>query len=141
MPKHMLDDSENKYMEFSDITLKNPLSSVKRTDKKNDTLIIPDNLLPIISRFFEAEDVEYKIIENPALYPADKLKAGLKSYEDCSPTFKHEEPVLFISAFDAVALFEWSKQLFGEHKDPSYQQYLDDQIKACEEYYQKYEAE
>lgn len=141
MPKHMLDDSENKYMEFSDITLKNPLSSVKRTDKKNDTLIIPDNLLPIISRFFEAEDIEYKIIENPALYPADKLKAGLKAYEDCSPTFKHAEPVLFISAFDAAALFEWSKQLFGETIDPSYQAYLDDRRKEDEEYYQKYEAE
>lgn len=141
MAKHMLDDSENKYMEFKDIKLKKPLNSVKRTEKKNDTLIIPDNLLPIISRFFEAEDVEYKIIENPALYPADKLKAGLKAYEDCSPTFKHEEPVLFISAFDAAALFEWSKQLFGEHKDPSYQQYLDDRRKEDEEYYQKYEAE
>ena len=141
MAKHMLDDSENKYMEFKDITLKKPLNSVKRTDKKNDTLIIPDNLLPIISRFFEAEDVEYKTIENPALYPADKLKAGLKAYEDCSPTFKHEEPVLFITPFDAEALFEWSKQLFGETIDPSYQAYLDDQSKQSEEYYQKYEAE
>ena len=141
MAKHMLDDSENKYMEFKDIKLKNPLSNVKRTDKKNDTLIIPDNLLPIISRFFEAEDVEYKTIENPALYPADKLKAGLKAYENCSPTFMYEEPVLFITPFDAAALFEWSKQLFGETIDPSYQAYLDDQMKASEEYYQKYEAE
>lgn len=141
MSKHMLEDPNDNYMSFEDITLKNPLSSVKRTEKKNDTLVIPDNLLPIISRFFEAEDVEYKTIENPALYPADKLKAGLKAYEDCSPTFKHEEPVLFISAFDAAALFEWSKQLFGEHKDPSYQQYLDDQRKASEDYYQRYEAE
>lgn len=141
MSKHMLEDPNDNYMSFEDITLKNPLSSVKRTEKKNDTLVIPDNLLPIISRFFEAEDVEYKTIENPALYPADKLKAGLKAYEDCSPTFKHEEPVLFISAFDAAALFEWSKQLFGKTIDPSYQQYLDDQSKQSEEYYQKYEAE
>lgn len=141
MPKHMLEDPEDNYMEFKDIKLKNPLSSVKRTEKKNDTLIIPDNLLPIISRFFEAEDVEYKIIENPALYPADKLKAGLKAYEDCSPTFKHEEPVLFITPFDAEALFEWSKQLFGETIDPSYQAYLDDRRRESEEYYQKYEAE
>lgn len=141
MAKHMLEDPNDNYMEFKDITLKKPLKSVKRTEKKNDTLIIPDNLLPIISRFFEAEDVEYKIIENPALYPADKLKAGLKAYEDCSPTFKHEEPVLFITPFDAAALFEWSKQLFGRNIDTSYQQYLDDQMKASEEYYQKYEAE
>lgn len=141
MSKHMLEDPNDNYMSFEDITLKNPLSSVKRTKKQNDTLIIPDNLLPIISRFFEVEDVKYKTIENPALYPADKLKAGLKAYEDCSPTFLYEEPVLFISQFDAAALFEWSKQLFGENIDPSYQQYLDDQIKASEEYYQKYEAE
>lgn len=141
MSKHMLEDPNDNYMSFEDITLKTPLSSVKRTDKKNDTLIIPDNLLPIISRFFEAEDVEYKIIENPALYPADKLKAGLKAYEDCSPTFKHEEPVLFITPFDAEALFEWSKQLFGETIDPSYQAYLDDRRRESEEYYQKYEAE
>lgn len=141
MSKHMLEDPNDNYMSYEDITLKTPLSSVKRTDKKNDTLIIPDNLLPIISRFFEAEDVEYKIIENPALYPADKLKAGLKAYEDCSPTFKHEEPVLFITPFDAEALFEWSKQLFGETIDPSYQAYLDDRRRESEEYYQKYEAE
>ena len=141
MSKHMLEDPNDNYMSFEDITLKNPLSSVKRTEKKNDTLVIPDNLLPIISRFFEAEDVEYKIIENPALYSADKLKAGLKAYEDCSPTFKHEEPVLFISAFDAAALFEWSKQLFGKTIDPSYQAYLDDRRRESEEYYQKYEAE
>ena len=141
MSKHMLEDPNDNYMSFEDITLKTPLSSVKRTDKKNDTLVIPDNLLPIISRFFESEDVEYKIIENPALYPADKLKAGLKAYEDCSPTFLYEEPVLFITPFDAAALFEWSKQLFGKTIDPSYQQYLDDQRKASEEYYQKYEAE
>lgn len=87
MAEHMLADTEHNYMEFKNIALKKPLNSVKRTDKKNDTLVIPDNLLPIISRFFEAEDIEYKTIENPALYPADKLKAGLKAYEDCSPTF------------------------------------------------------
>ena len=141
MAKHMLEDPNDNYMSFEDITLKTPLSSVKRTEKKNDTLIIPDNLLPIISRFFEAEGISYHIIENPALYPADKIKAGLKAYEDCSPTFKHEEPVLFITPFDAAALFEWSKQLFGETIDPSYQQYLDDQSKQSEEYYQKYEAQ
>ena len=141
MSKHMLEDPNDNYMSFEDITLKTPLSSVKRTKKQNDTLIIPDNLLPIISRFFEAEDVEYKTIENPALYPADKLKAGLKAYEDCSPTFKHEEPVLFITPFDAAALFEWSKQLFGRNIDPSYQKYLDDRRRESEEYYQKYEAE
>lgn len=141
MSKHMLEDPDNKYMEFKDIKLKNPLLNVKRTNKKNDTLIIPDNLLPIISRFFEAENISYQIIENPALYPADKLKSGLKAYEDCSPVFLYEEPVLFISPFDANALFEWSKQLFGENIDPSYQAYLDDQRRASEDYYWKYVAE
>lgn len=141
MSKHMLEDPDNKYMEFKDIKLKNPLLNVKRTNKKNDTLIIPDNLLPIISRFFETEDIEYNAIENPALYPADKLKSGLQAYEECSPAFKYAEPVLFVSPFAANALFEWSKQLFGEHKDPSYQQYLDDQRRASEDYYWKYVAE
>ena len=141
MSKHMLEDPNDNYMSFEDITLKTPLSNVKRTEKTNDTLVIPDNLLPIISRFFEAEDIEYKTIENPALYPANKLRAGLKAYEDCSPTFLYEEPILFITPFDAAALFEWSKQLFGKTIDPSYQQYLDDQSKQSEEYYQKYEAE
>lgn len=141
MSKHMLEDPNDNYMTFEEIQLKTPLLNVKRTNKKNDTLIIPDNLLPIISRFFEAENISYQIIENPALYPADKLKLGLKAYEDCSPVFLYEEPVLFISPFDANALFEWSKQLFGEHKDPSYQQYLDDQARQSEDYYWKYEAE
>lgn len=137
----MLTDTEHNYMEFKDIALKKPLNSVKRTKKQNDTLVIPDNLLPIISRSFETEDVEYSTIENPSLYPADKIRTGLKNYEDCSPVFLYEEPVLFITPFDAAALFEWSKQPFGETIDPSYQPYLADQAKQSEDYYQKYEAE
>lgn len=34
MSKHMLEDPNDNYMSFKDITLKTPLSSVKRTEKK-----------------------------------------------------------------------------------------------------------
>lgn len=141
MSKHMLEDPNDNYMTFEEIQLKMPLKSVKQADDKNSTLVIPENFVNIITRFFDVEDIAYTIVEDPVPYPKEKLASGLKAYEDCSPVFKHEEPVLLITPFDPESLFTWSKQLFGEHKDPSYQQYLDDQRRASEDYYWKYVAE
>lgn len=133
--------ADKKYMDFSDVKLQQPLSSVKRTEKTNDTLIIPENFLNTMQRFFNAEGIEYKTIKNPALYPKDKLQAALDRFTELNSAFAFEEPVLFISPFDAEALFEWSKQLHGDTIDPSYRQYLDDQRAESEEYYWKYIAE
>lgn len=134
--------SETKqYMRFADIKLKQPLSSVKRTEKTNDTLIIPANFLNTMERFFDAEGIEYKTIENPALYPQDEIQAALDRFTEHDGVFIMEEPVLFISPFDAEALFEWTKQLYGETIDPSYQQYIDDQRVESEAYYEENEAE
>lgn len=133
--------ADKKYMTFNDIKLQQPLSSVKRTDKTNDTLIIPANFLTTLERFFDAEKIEYTTIENPSLYPQDKIQAGLDRFIECDNIFNLEDPVLFISPFDADALFDWAKQLYGESMDPSYRQYLDDQRAESEEYYYKYIAE
>ena len=133
--------ADKKYMTFNDIKLQQPLISVKRTDKTNDTLIIPENFLATLERFFDAEKIEYKTIENPSLYPKDKIQEGLDRFTQLDHVFALEEPVLFISPFDSNALFEWAKQLYGESMDPSYRQYLDDQRTASEEYYYKYIAE
>lgn len=133
--------ADKKYMDFSDIKLHQPLSSVKRTEKPNDTLIIPENFLTTLERFFDSEGIEYKTIENPSLYPKDKIQAGLDRFTEIDHVFIMEDPVLFINPFDADALFDWTKQLYGESMDPSYRKYLDDQRAESEEYYQKYEAE
>ena len=133
--------ADKKYMDFSDVKRQQPLSSVKRTEKTNDTLIIPANFLTTMERFFDAEEIKYSTIENPSLYPKDKLQAALDRFTEINPAFVLEEPVLFISPFDAEALFEWSKQLHGDTIDPSYRKYLDDQRAESEEYYWKYIAE
>lgn len=133
--------ADKRYMTFNDIKLQQPLSSVKRTEKTNDTLIIPANFLTTMERFFDAEEIKYSTIENPALYPKDKLQAALDRFTQLDHVFALEEPVLFISPFDAGALFDWAKQLYGKSMDPSYRQYLDDQRAESEEYYYKYIAE
>lgn len=56
-------EEDKKYMKFSDIKLKQPLSDVKRTNKTNDTLVIPENFLNTIAQFFEAANIRYEAIE------------------------------------------------------------------------------
>ena len=131
-------EEDKKYMAFTDVRLKQPLSDVKRTNKTNDTLVIPENFLNTITRFFEAANIEYQAIENPKFYPKDKLHAGLQRFEAENEYFEYEDPVLFVTQYDADALFEWAKQLYGETMDASYRKYLDDRHRQGEEYYEKY---
>lgn len=84
--------ADKKYMDFDDIKLQQPLSSVKRTDKTNDTLIIPANFLTTLERFFDAEGIEYKTIENPSLYPQDKIQAELDRFTQLDHVFVMEDP-------------------------------------------------
>lgn len=130
-------ESDKKYMTLKDVKLKQPLTEVKLADNKKDTLVIPENFENIICRFFEAAGIKYETIRNPKLYPKEKLRAGLQRFEVESEYFEYEDPVLFISQFDANALFDWTKQLYGNTIDDSYQQYLDDQHRQGEEYYEQ----
>ena len=130
-------ESDKKYMTLKDVNLKQPLTEVKLADNKKDTLVIPENFENIICRFFEAAGIKYETIRNPKLYPKEKLRAGLQRFEVESEYFEYEDPVLFISQFDANALFDWTKQLYGDTVDESYQQYLDDQHRQGEEYYEQ----
>lgn len=57
--------ANKKYMTFADIRLKQPLSEVKRTESGNSTLIVPENIIDSILEFFDTENIEYNIIENP----------------------------------------------------------------------------
>ncbi len=128
--------ADKKYMTFDDVKLKQPLSEVKRSESGNTTLIIPANIRHDILPFFEQENINYELIEEPALYPQEKLDAGIERYEETDPgSFRGEEPMLLITQFDADALFEWTKQLYGETIDPSYDQYLEDRRKKADEYY------
>ena len=130
-------ESDKKYMTLKDVKLKQPLSEVKLAANKKDTLVIPENFENIICRFFEAAGIKYETIRNPKLYPKEKLRAGLQRFEVESEYFEYEDPVLFISQFDANALFDWTKQLYGDTVDESYQQYLDDQHRQGQEYYKQ----
>ena len=130
-------ESDKKYMTLKDVKLKQPLSEVKLAANKKDTLVIPENFENTICRFFEAAGIKYETIENPKLYPQEKLRAGLQRFENESQYFEYEDPVLFISKFDSDALFDWTKQLYGDTVDESYQQYLDDQHRQGEEYYEQ----
>lgn len=130
-------ESDKKYMTLKDVKLKQPLTEVKLADNKKDTLIIPENFENTICRFFEAAGIKYETIRNPKLYPKEKLRAGLQRFEAESEYFEYEDPVLFISQFDADALFMWAKQLYGDTVDESYQQYLDDQHRQGQEYYKQ----
>jgi len=130
-------ESDKKYMTLKDVKLKQPLSEVKLAANKKDTLVIPENFENIICRFFEAAGIKYETIRNPKLYPKEKLRAGLQRFEVENEYFEHEDPVLFISQFDADALFMWAKQLYGDTVDESYQQYLDDQHRQGQEYYKQ----
>ena len=130
-------ESDKKYMTLKDVKLKQPLTEVKLADNKKDTLVIPENFENIICRFFEAAGIKYETIRNPKLYPKEKLRAGLQRFEVESEYFEYEDPVLFISQFDANALFDWTKQLYGDTVDESYQQYLDDQHRQGQEYYKQ----
>lgn len=130
--------ADKKYMTFDDVKLKQPLSEVKRSESGNTTLIIPANIRHDILPFFEQENINYELIKEPVLYPQEKLDAGIERYEETSPgDFKGEEPVLLITQFDIDALFEWTKQLYGETIDTSYAQYLDDRSAEADEYYRK----
>ncbi len=130
-------ESDKKYMTLKDVKLKQPLTEVKLADNKKDTLVIPENFENIICRFFEAAGIKYETIRNPKLYPKEKLRAGLQRFEVENEYFEYEDPVLFISQFDADALFMWAKQLYGDTVDESYQQYLDDQHRQGQEYYKQ----
>lgn len=130
-------ESDKKYMTLKDVKLKQPLTKVKLADNKKDTLIIPENFENTICRFFEAAGIKYETIRNPKLYPKEKLRAGLQRFEVENEYFEYEDPVLFISQFDADALFDWTKQLYGDTVDESYQQYLDDQHRQGQEYYKQ----
>ena len=61
----------------------------------------------------------------------------MQRFENESEYFEYEDPVLLITQFDADALFEWAKLLYGDTVDESYQQYLDDQHLQGEEYYEQ----
>ncbi len=61
----------------------------------------------------------------------------MQRFENESEYFEYEDPVLLITQFDADALFEWAKLLYGDTVDESYQQYLDDRHLQGEEYYEQ----
>ena len=128
--------ADKKYMTLDDVKLKQPLTEVKRSQSGNTTLIIPANIRHDIIKFFDNENVDYELIEEPVLYPQEKLDAGIERYEATSPgDFEDEEPVLLITQFDVDSLFEWTQQLYGKTIDKSYEKYLDDRSEKADEYY------
>lgn len=132
--------TDKKYMSFSDIKLATPLASVKRSENGNSTLIVPDMLVEEMTRFMDLDKIKYYTILNPALCPKEEIKAGMQRYSDIALHLELCDPVLVISPFDRDALFEWSKQLFGDTKDPSLKAYYASINKMGEDcYFNDYE--
>ena len=126
---------EKDYMQFSDVKLKTPLSSLKPAKNKNDTLAVPDGIAKEMKPFFNQEKIDYHMIDNPSLYPREQLEADMQRYLDIDGSYDFDDAVLLITPFDKDALFEWSLQVFGETIDPSYRAYLDSEKKRGEDYY------
>jgi len=124
--------TEKKYMDFSDVKLKMPLPSIKRAEDKNDTLAVPDSIVNGMLRFFRREQIDYHVIENPAL--SQQLQADMQLYIDIDSSYDLDDAVLLITPFDKSELFQWSLQVFGETIDPSYRAYLDSEKKRGEDY-------
>ena len=117
-------------MDFSEVKLGTPLASVKRSEKKNDTLAVPESISNTMLRFFRRDNIEYTVKE-PTLY--EKLDEDIQRYASIDEIYGDMPYVLLTTSFDADALFKWSLQLFGEHMDSSYRAYLD-----CLDNYAKY---
>ena len=127
--------TDKKYMEFKDIQLNMPLSSVKQAEKGKDVLIAPDSIISIIKDFLNNEKINYNIIENPVLCLLDDIRAGMQRYMDIDGSYDLDDAALLISPFDKDALFQWSLQVFGASIDPSYRAFLDSERKRGEDYY------
>ena len=117
-------------MDFSEVKLGTPLASVKRSEKKNDTLAVPESISNTMLRFFRRDNIEYTAKE-PTLY--EKLDEDIQRYASIDEIYGDMSYILLTTPFDADALFEWSLQLFGENRDPYYRAYLD-----CLDNYAKY---
>lgn len=125
--------TEVTYMDFSEVKLRTPLTSVKRSEKKNDMLAVPESISDTMQRFFHRDNIEYHTVEEPTLY--EKLDEDIQRYVDIDCTFENCEYILFITPFDKEALFKWSLQLFGENMDSSYRAYLDSRDEYAKYYY------
>lgn len=130
--------SERKYMTLKDVKLKQPLASVKRAaENGTDALIMPKEFLNTAIGFFLAAGIEYQAVKDTSGYPEDEIKAGLERYREITGSDDYDSPpgVILVSQFDADALFEWMKQIFGTRRDPSLEQYLADRADFAEECY------
>lgn len=127
--------SDRKYMTLKDVKLRQPLASVKLAENGTDALVIPKNFSNTVIRFLKLNKIKYTLIENPTDYTKRFLKSGLKRYAKNSKN-QLNEPHVLITPFNADSLFEWSLQLFGNEKDPSYAQYINSRRKETQEYYE-----
>jgi len=118
-------------MDFSEVKLGTPFTSVKRSEKKSETLAVPESISETMLKFFRWDNVEYTVKE-PTLY--ERLDEDIQRYASVDEIYGDMSYVLLTTPFDADALFEWSLQLFGENMDMSYRAYLD----SCDAYAKYY---
>lgn len=120
-------------MDFSEVKLETPLTSVKRSGSGNDTLAVPESISETMLKFFRRDNIEYTVKE-PTLY--EKLDKDIQRYASVDEIYGDDMPyVLLTTPTDANALFQWSLQLFGENMDPSYREYLDSLDNYAKYYY------
>lgn len=133
---------ERKYMTLKDVTLSQPLASVRRAENGTDALVMPEEFLNTVIGFFLAAGMEYEAVKDTSEYPEDEIKSGLRRYSEIisSDDYDSYAGVILISEFDSECLFEWMKQIYGSHRDPSFEQYLEDRAAYAKECYLTHDA-
>lgn len=112
------------------------LDTVQYHPSRKDLFICPNDIQNEIGLFLNAYKISYKYTEDLTKINPEEIKRQMDRYLKID-VFS-EIPTTFVTPFDNDALFEWSKQLFGDTEDPVYTAYLDHVDEIMNAYYEQY---
>lgn len=118
------------------LNMRQRLDTIIRHPSGKDVFICPDDIQNEIGLFLNAYKIPYKYTEDLTKINPKEIKRQMDRYLKID-VFS-EIPTAFITPFDNNALFEWSKQLFGDTEDPVYTAYLDHVDEITDAYYEQY---
>lgn len=118
------------------LNMQQRLDTVKRHPSGKDIFICPDDIQNEIGLFLNAYNISYKYTEDLTNIDPKEINRQMSRYLKLDVFSK--TPVKFITPFDNNALFNWSKQLFGDTEDPVYTAYMDHVDEIMNTYYEQY---
>lgn len=118
------------------LNMRQRLDTIKRHPAGKDLFICPDDIQNEIGLFLNAYKIPYQWTKNLTKINPNEIKRQMDRYHKIDVFSKI--PTAYITPFDNQALFEWSKQLFGDTEDPAYTAYLDHVDKIMDAYYKQY---